>query len=260
RPCRGSCGSTPSFSCLPAWRCTSRCVQCAKAGLTWRALHSLQRGLPACFFSPASSPPGGSFGGRLFSRHQSRQRLLLSHDRHTRPEHIEQTCRPCARVRPGIHRRTDRRAPAPRRRTVRHLLALSAPRLAGRLRSSRRLGRRSCRALPATADVKEVIMAETTLNGFGAKAARESGLRGVAADWASEQRAFKCASSGKAMMWIFLLSCTFIFACFLLAYMTVRMSTVEPWPNTSEVFALHIGETNFPLLLIAIMTFVLISS
>ena len=42
---------------------------------------------------------------------------------------------------------------------------------------------------------------------------------------------------GKAMMWIFLLSDTFIFSCFL-GYMTVRMSTTDPWPNPSEVFGL----------------------
>lgn len=62
------------------------------------------------------------------------------------------------------------------------------------------------------------------------------------------------------MMWIFLLSDTFIFSCFLVSYMTVRNSTVVPWPNPSEVFALEVGGTSFPLLLIAIMTFILISS
>jgi cytochrome c oxidase subunit III len=61
-------------------------------------------------------------------------------------------------------------------------------------------------------------------------------------------------------MWIFLLSDTFVFGCFLLAYMTARMSTVEPWPDASQVFALHIGGADIPLILIAIMTFVLISS
>ncbi|MDI7861728.1 heme-copper oxidase subunit III family protein [Rhizobiaceae bacterium n13] len=89
---------------------------------------------------------------------------------------------------------------------------------------------------------------------------RASGLGGFAADWASDQRAFKNVSWGKAMMWIFLLSDTFVFGCFLVAYMSARMSTVEPWPNASEVFALHIGGENVPLILIAIMTFVLISS
>jgi len=89
---------------------------------------------------------------------------------------------------------------------------------------------------------------------------RPAGLRGVVADFASDQRAFKTASWGKAMMWIFLLSDTFVFGCFLLSYMTARMSTPIAWPNPSAVFALHIGGQDVPLILIAIMTFVLISS
>ncbi|MDX8449303.1 heme-copper oxidase subunit III family protein [Mesorhizobium captivum] len=102
-------------------------------------------------------------------------------------------------------------------------------------------------------------MAETTLT-HSSSTARPDGLRGIAADWASDQRAFKNVSWGKAMMWIFLLSDTFIFGCFLLSYMTARMSTRVPWPNPSEVFALRIGGSEIPLILIAIMTFVLISS
>lgn len=86
------------------------------------------------------------------------------------------------------------------------------------------------------------------------------GLNGFVADWSSDKTAFKTASWGKAMIWIFLLSDTFIFSIFLLSYMTVRMSTGEAWPNPSEVFALKIGGVQMPLLLIAIMTFVLISS
>lgn len=89
---------------------------------------------------------------------------------------------------------------------------------------------------------------------------RSDGLHGVISDFSSDQRAFKTASWGKAMMWIFLLSDTFVFGCFLLAYMTARMSTPVAWPNPSEVFALHIGGQDVPLILIAIMTFVLISS
>ncbi len=61
-------------------------------------------------------------------------------------------------------------------------------------------------------------------------------------------------------MWIFLLSDTFIFSCFLVSYMTVRTSTTVEWPNPSEVFALDVGGVSVPLLLIAIMTFILISS
>jgi cytochrome c oxidase subunit 3 len=89
---------------------------------------------------------------------------------------------------------------------------------------------------------------------------RPDGLRGIVADWSSDQRAFKGVSWGKAMMWVFLLSDTFVFGCFLLSYMTARMSTVVPWPNPSEVFALTIGGAEIPLILIAIMTFVLITS
>jgi len=85
------------------------------------------------------------------------------------------------------------------------------------------------------------------------------GLPGVVTDFAGDKQAFP-VPWGKAMMWIFLLSDTFIFSCFLTGYMTVRVSTTATWPNPSEVFALHVGGANVPLLLIAIMTFVLISS
>jgi cytochrome c oxidase subunit 3 len=84
-------------------------------------------------------------------------------------------------------------------------------------------------------------------------------LRQVAADFAAEKQAFS-VPWGKAMMWIFLLSDTFIFTCFLTSYMNVRMSTLATWPNPSEVFSLNIGGQDIPLILIAIMTFVLITS
>src|SRR4051795_2316046 len=103
-------------------------------------------------------------------------------------------------------------------------------------------------------------MAETTLTHTGQTETRRSGWQGIAADWSSDQRAFKNVSWGKAMMWIFLLSDTFIFSCFLLSYMTARMSTTVPWPNPSQVFALEIAGHHIPLILIAIMTFILISS
>ena len=103
-------------------------------------------------------------------------------------------------------------------------------------------------------------MAQPALTNTGEAITRPAGWQGIAADWASDQRAFKNVSWGKAMMWIFLLSDTFIFSCFLLSYMTARMSTTVPWPNPSEVFALTIGGTTVPLILIAIMTFILISS
>ncbi len=88
----------------------------------------------------------------------------------------------------------------------------------------------------------------------------QPGIKGVAADWASDQRAFKNVPWGKAMMWIFLLSDTFIFSCFLVSYMAVRSTTTVEWPTTTEVFALTMFGVKVPLLLIAIMTFILISS
>ncbi|MBO3273642.1 heme-copper oxidase subunit III family protein [Pseudomonas schmalbachii] len=86
------------------------------------------------------------------------------------------------------------------------------------------------------------------------------GWPGIASDWSSDKDAFKRVPWGKAMMWIFLLSDTFIFTCFLTGYMSVRISSTVPWPNPSEVFALTIAGHHIPLILIAIMTFVLISS
>ena len=102
-------------------------------------------------------------------------------------------------------------------------------------------------------------MTQDAMTNSGALAPAQ-GLQGFVADWSSDQRAFKKVPWGKAMMWIFLLSDTFVFASFLTSYMTVRMSTTVPWPNPSEVFALTIGGHSIPLILIAIMTFILISS
>ena len=86
------------------------------------------------------------------------------------------------------------------------------------------------------------------------------GWGGLTHDWGSDQRVFKGIPWNKAMMWIFLLSDTFIFMCALISYMTVRASTAASWPDASVVFELEIFGTSVPLLLIAIMTFVLISS
>ena len=102
-------------------------------------------------------------------------------------------------------------------------------------------------------------MTEHTHSQPVATATLEDGWRGVVADWSGDREAFK-VPWGKAMMWIFLLSDTFVFGCFLTGYMTVRMSTTVPWPNPSEVFGLEIGGRSIPLVLIAIMTFVLITS
>ena len=92
-----------------------------------------------------------------------------------------------------------------------------------------------------------------------ASAAEAPGLKGVSGDFSRDKQVFGMPW-GKAMMWIFLLSDTFIFSCFLVSYMTVRLSTTDPWPNPSEVFGLTVFGQSVPLLLIAIMTFVLITS
>ncbi len=87
----------------------------------------------------------------------------------------------------------------------------------------------------------------------------EPGVGGMVQDWAADKQTFDMPW-GKLMMWIFLLSDTFIFSIFLTGYMNVRLSATDAWPNASEVFALEIGGVYMPLLLIAIMTFVLITS
>jgi len=86
-----------------------------------------------------------------------------------------------------------------------------------------------------------------------------AGWQGMVADWSGDRAAFR-VPWGKAMMWIFLLSDTFIFGSFLTGYMSVRIATTAAWPNPSVVFALTIGGVSLPLVLIAIMTFVLITS
>ena len=89
--------------------------------------------------------------------------------------------------------------------------------------------------------------------------AAPEGLKGVTADWSADKQAFP-VPWGKAMMWIFLLSDTFIFSCFLVSYMNVRISTTEMWPNPSIVFGLNVFGRDIPLFLIALMTMILITS
>ncbi len=81
----------------------------------------------------------------------------------------------------------------------------------------------------------------------------------VVTDWSADKQTFE-VPWGKAMMWIFLLSDTFIFSSFLVGYMHVRITSTIPWPVPSEVFALSFGGDPIPLILIAIMTFILITS
>ena len=93
--------------------------------------------------------------------------------------------------------------------------------------------------------MSEVVLTETEI--------------GAVADFSTDKQTFQ-VPWGKAMMWFFLLSDTFIFGSFLTGYMTVRMSARDAWPVPSEVFALSFGGDPIPLILIAIMTFILISS
>ena len=95
-------------------------------------------------------------------------------------------------------------------------------------------------------------MSNTAFNQASDAALVPDNLKGLVADWSSDVQTFKVRWS-KAMMWIFLLSDTFIFGSFLSSYMAVRLTTTAPWPDTSTVFALHVGGTEVPLLLIAIM-------
>ena len=55
-----------------------------------------------------------------------------------------------------------------------------------------------------------------------------TGWEGAVQDWSSDKEAFDGVPWGKAMMWIFLLSDTFIFSSFLVGYMTVRMAATAP--------------------------------
>jgi cytochrome c oxidase subunit 3 len=87
-----------------------------------------------------------------------------------------------------------------------------------------------------------------------------TGLNSLIADISSDQRAFKNVPWAKVMMWIFLLGDVFVFGSFLIGYMNVRISTQVPWPQTAEVFALTVAGKKIPMLLVAIMTFVLTSS
>ena len=89
---------------------------------------------------------------------------------------------------------------------------------------------------------------------------KEGIFESTAKDWSSDMTTFKGVPWGKAMMWIFLLSDTFIFTCFLVGYMVMRMTVTRAWPVASEVFSLTVWGVSVPLLLIAIMTFILITS
>ena len=77
--------------------------------------------------------------------------------------------------------------------------------------------------------------------------------------WSGGTEPFK-ASYGKLMMWYFLLSDTFTFAGFLIAYGALRFS-MPSWPVPDFVFSSLPGDIHHkPLIFVTIMTFVLLAS
>ncbi len=69
------------------------------------------------------------------------------------------------------------------------------------------------------------------------------------------------ASYGKMMMWFFIVSDALTFSGFLAAYGFSRFKFIDAWPIADEVFT-HVPfiHGNFPMIYVAIMTFVLIMS
>lgn len=83
----------------------------------------------------------------------------------------------------------------------------------------------------------------------------------VVHEWEKLKGVFN-ASYGKVMMWYFLISDTFIFASFLVAYVAARTAHLDTWPLSSNVFNTLPGieGNNYPLIFVSIMTFILIIS
>ena len=84
----------------------------------------------------------------------------------------------------------------------------------------------------------ETALTDTSAAAAGPASAPATGWTQFASDWASDQRSFKSASWGKAMMWIFLLSDTFIFSCFLVVLHDGAHVDDGAVADPSEVFAL----------------------
>ena len=79
-------------------------------------------------------------------------------------------------------------------------------------------------------------------------------------DWDGAKEPFK-ASYGKLMMWYFLLSDSFTFAGFLIAYGALRFS-MPTWPVPDFVFKTFpmMGHSELPLVFVTVMTFILLAS
>ncbi len=81
--------------------------------------------------------------------------------------------------------------------------------------------------------------------------------------WSGGASPFKIGY-GKVMMWYFLISDTFTFASFLIAYAALRFAQSESWPKAAEVFSsipIHgLDGANLPLVFVSFMTFLLLLS
>ncbi|MCS6818463.1 MAG: cytochrome c oxidase subunit 3 [Chitinophagales bacterium] len=81
--------------------------------------------------------------------------------------------------------------------------------------------------------------------------------------WKGGRSPFK-AGYGKIMMWYFLISDTFTFACLLITYGALRFTLADNWPKPAEVFSsipLDIFHgVKAPLVFVSFMTFLLIVS
>ena len=78
--------------------------------------------------------------------------------------------------------------------------------------------------------------------------------------WGGKMSPFS-TSYGKLMMWFFLISDALTFGGFLIAYGYARYKFPGEWPIAEDVFhSLPLIEGNFPLIYVALMTFILIVS
>ncbi|HWB62368.1 MAG TPA: hypothetical protein VG603_02575, partial [Chitinophagales bacterium] len=90
--------------------------------------------------------------------------------------------------------------------------------------------------------------------------------------WEGGHSPFK-VGYGKVMMWYFLISDTFTFASFLIAYAALRFTQSASWPKPAEVFAsvpipsvarvmekMGMNPEHMPLVYVSFMTFLLIVS
>ncbi|MFN0032286.1 MAG: cytochrome c oxidase subunit 3 [Flavobacteriales bacterium] len=79
--------------------------------------------------------------------------------------------------------------------------------------------------------------------------------------WGGGQSPFSI-SYGKMMMWYFLVSDALTFGGLLTAYGVIRHGLSEPWPVGEQVFEAlpFMGAKSFPLIYVALMTFILIVS